>query len=106
MVLLVKNKILPLSKYHSYLFCCSFIRGTTHFCDSCHKRQCNGDYVSKLPKDKLPKCLEGNKCPVGGGHKPNGDEAALGCSLCRNARDNQKEFWFKLFVEKIEYPFY
>ncbi|KAL4460977.1 hypothetical protein ABPG74_016449 [Tetrahymena malaccensis] len=77
-------------------FCCSvaqwFCWGTTHFCEPCHKRQCNGDYVSKYPKEKLPKCAGGTKCPVGGSHKPNGEESALGCSLCRNAKDNQKEF--------------
>lgn len=32
-------------------FCCSisqwFCWGNTHFCEPCHKRQCNGDYVSR-----------------------------------------------------------
>jgi len=41
-------------------FCCKiaswFCWGTTHFCEDCHARQCAGDYVSKYPKEKLPKC--------------------------------------------------
>ena len=73
-------------------FCCKiaswFCWGNTHFCDDCHRRQCNHDYVSKYPRDKLPKC---NKllCEVGGNHPPNGEEFALGCSLCRNQMDNK-----------------
>ena len=68
-------------------FCCKiaswFCWGTTHFCEDCHARQCAGDYVSKYPLDKLPKCNK-NTCEVGGNHPPNGEEFALGCSLCRN----------------------
>ncbi len=73
-------------------YCCKiaswFCWGNTHFCDDCHRRQCNHDYVSKYPRDKLPKC---NKltCEVGGNHPPNGEEYALGCSLCRNKGDNK-----------------
>ena len=73
-------------------FCCKiaswFCWGNTHFCDDCHRRQCNHDYVSKYPRDKLPKC---NKltCEVGGNHPPNGEEFALGCSLCRNKGENK-----------------
>ena len=71
-------------------FCCKiaswFCWGTTHFCEDCHSRQCAGDYVSKYPKEKLPKCDKKN-CEVGGNHPPNGDEYALGCSLCRNGDD-------------------
>ena len=66
-------------------FCCRKASrlswGTTHFCENCHKRQCNGDYVSKYPKDRLPKC-DKSTCEVGGNHPPNGEEFALGCSMC------------------------
>jgi len=77
-------------------FCCNvaqwFCWGNTHFCEPCHKRQCNGDYVSKYTKDKLPKCTGKNQCPLKMDHKPNGEEFALGCSLCRNLKDNQKGY--------------
>ena len=76
-------------------FCCKiaswFCWGTTHFCEDCHKRQCSGDYVSKYPKDKLPKCNR-DTCEVGGNHPPNGEEYALGCSICRNSEENDKGF--------------
>ena len=76
-------------------FCCKvaswFCWGTTHFCDDCHKRQCNGDYVSKYPKSKLPICNK-SLCEVGGNHPPNGEEYALGCSACRNNKENGEEF--------------
>eukprot|EP00828_Plagiopyla_frontata_P030567 TRINITY_DN398_c0_g1_i1.p1 TRINITY_DN398_c0_g1~~TRINITY_DN398_c0_g1_i1.p1 ORF type:complete len:379 (-),score=41.52 TRINITY_DN398_c0_g1_i1:179-1315(-) len=77
-------------------FCCSiaqwFCWGTTHFCDPCHKRQASGDYLTKYPKDKLKKCPGKAQCPLKLDHKPNGEECALGCSLCRNMKENQKEF--------------
>lgn len=64
-------------------FCCSiaawFCWGTTHFCDECHKKQCNGDYVSKYPKEKLPKCPGAEKCPLKVAHRENGEEFPLGC---------------------------
>lgn len=76
-------------------FCCKiaswYCWGTTHFCDSCHKRQCRGDYVSKYPKEKLPKCNK-ETCEVGGNHPPNGTEYSLGCSVCRNTLENIKNF--------------
>ena len=76
-------------------FCCKiaswFCWGTTHFCEDCHKRQCNGDYVSKYSKDRLPKCNKAT-CEVGGNHPPNGEEFALGCSICRNNAENDKGF--------------
>ena len=76
-------------------FCCKiaswFCWGTTHFCDECHKRQCKGDYVSKYPKNKLPICNK-SLCEVGGNHPPNGEEYALGCSICRNNEENDKGF--------------
>ena len=71
-------------------FCCKiaawFCWGTTHFCEDCHKRQCNNDYVSKYPKDKLPKCNRAT-CEVGGNHPPNGEEFALGCYICKDCSD-------------------
>ena len=76
-------------------FCCKiaswFCWGTTHFCEDCHKRQCNGDYVSKYSRDRLPKCTKAT-CEVGGRHPPNGEEYALGCSICRNNAENDKGF--------------
>ena len=76
-------------------FCCKiaswFCWGTTHFCEDCHKRQCNGDYVSKYPRDRLPRCSKAT-CEVGGNHPPNGEEFALGCSICRNNAENDKGF--------------
>ena len=76
-------------------FCCKiaswFCWSTTHFCEDCHKRQCNGDYISKYPKDRLPKCNK-KTCEVGGNHPPNGEEYALGCSICRNNEENDKGF--------------
>ena len=75
-------------------YCCKiaswFCWGNTHFCDSCHRRQCNHDYVSKYPKDKLPKCNP-KTCEVGGNHPPNGEEFALGCSICRNSKEDKDE---------------
>lgn len=78
-------------------FCCSiaqwFCWGTTHFCESCHKRQCKGDYVSKKKPSELPQCTGGPKCPLMlSKHPPNGDEFSMGCSVCRNAQANQKDF--------------
>lgn len=49
--------------------------------------------MSKYPKEKLAKCTTKEMCPLKLEHKPNGDECALGCSLCRNVKDNAKEFW-------------
>lgn len=69
-------------------FCCDhaawFCWGNTHFCEKCHTRQNAGDYVSRLPKDKLPRCPGPRDCPLKMRHPPNGEEFALGCSMCRN----------------------
>eukprot|EP01017_Pseudomicrothorax_dubius_P036172 TRINITY_DN5154_c0_g4_i1.p1 TRINITY_DN5154_c0_g4~~TRINITY_DN5154_c0_g4_i1.p1 ORF type:complete len:386 (+),score=45.62 TRINITY_DN5154_c0_g4_i1:211-1368(+) len=77
-------------------FCCSvatwFCWGTTHFCEPCHKRQCNGDHVSKYTKDKLPKCTSKEACPLKVAHPPNGEEFALGCGACRNIKENARDF--------------
>ena len=76
-------------------FCCKiaswFCWETTHFCEDCHKRQNNHDYLNKYSLDKLPKCNK-STCEVGGNHPPNGNEYALGCSLCRNFAENAKDF--------------
>jgi hypothetical protein len=76
-------------------FCCNiaswFCWGSTHFCEDCHTRQCKGDYVSKYPREKLPKCDQ-SKCPTKIKHPENGEEFGLGCSVCRNNNDNIKDF--------------
>jgi len=77
-------------------FCCSvaqwFCWGTTHFCQNCHQRQLNGDYISKYPIKKLPKCPGPMKCPLKIEHLPNGTEFAIGCAICRNNIENYKTF--------------
>lgn len=69
-------------------FCCDiaswFCWGTTHFCESCHTRQANNDYVTKIPKSKLPVCPGEKECKLKIKHPPNGEEFALGCSVCKN----------------------
>ena len=61
-------------------FCCNiahdFNWGNTFFCNQCLRRQIDGDYVSKIPKDKLPKCNP-KTCSFGGQHKPNGENDIL-----------------------------
>lgn len=77
-------------------FCCSvaqwFCWGTTHFCEPCHAKQCKGEYVNKIPKDKLPKCYGADSCPLKIKHPPNGSEYSLGCAVCRNLKSNVKAF--------------
>lgn len=77
-------------------FCCNiaswYCWGTTHFCEDCHSRQCKGDYISKYSRDKLPKCQGESKCGLRIKHPPNGEEYALGCSICRNSAENIKDF--------------
>eukprot|EP00357_Protocruzia_adherens_P036526 CAMPEP_0115008332 /NCGR_PEP_ID=MMETSP0216-20121206/21845_1 /TAXON_ID=223996 /ORGANISM="Protocruzia adherens, Strain Boccale" /LENGTH=575 /DNA_ID=CAMNT_0002375711 /DNA_START=183 /DNA_END=1910 /DNA_ORIENTATION=+ len=77
-------------------FCCSiaqwFCWGSTHFCDSCHARQNNGDYVSRKKKSELPVCKGPASCPLKVKHKPNGDEFSIGCAVCRNNVENVKDF--------------
>ena len=76
-------------------FCCKiaswFCWQTTHFCEDCHKRQEKHDYLTNYPLDKLPKCNK-STCEVGGHHPPNGNEYALGCSICRNYAENAKDY--------------
>jgi len=76
-------------------YCCSvavwFCFGTTHFCDPCHS-----DYsrVTGMAKADLPQCpvgpratqIAGDECPLGLVHPPTGEEFALGCGICRNAK--------------------
>jgi hypothetical protein len=61
-------------------YCCSvalwFCWGTTHFCDPCHNP----------PTKKIKPCKGKGNCDLGvalENHAPNGDEYALGCSICR-----------------------
>jgi hypothetical protein len=76
-------------------FCCSvsqwFCWGNTHFCEPCHKKQCNGTYLNKLSKDKLPQCPGKENCPLGVEHPPTGDEYSLGCAICRNLMSIQNQ---------------
>jgi Ring finger domain len=76
-------------------FCCSlaqwFCWGTTHFCEPCHKKQADGDYLTKKAKKDLPKC-PGAACPLKVKHLPNGEEYSLGCAVCRNKVENDKGF--------------
>jgi E3 ubiquitin-protein ligase MYCBP2 len=71
-------------------FCCKianwFCWGSTHFCEDCHSRQCKGDYVSKYTKEQLPKCGGASSCPLKINHPSNGEEFALGCSICRSGK--------------------
>ena len=71
-------------------FCCKlatfFCGGKCHFCNDCHSKP--GTYVDfsgwkTKPGSHIPKCKGPSKCPLGGTHKPNGEEAALGCAMCR-----------------------
>ncbi|CAD8082872.1 unnamed protein product [Paramecium sonneborni] len=62
-------------------FCCSvavwFCGGTTHYCEPCHS--------GRNPNMNKP-CPGPEKCPLRVNHKPNGQENALGCALCRSQR--------------------
>jgi len=72
-------------------WCCSvasfFCWGTTHFCQSCHKKQEVGEYLTKKKRSELPVCPGPKKCPLGIKHPPNGEEFPLGCAICRR-REN------------------
>jgi len=76
-------------KYITYKckFCCSvsswYCWGSTHFCDKCHKKQEQGDYLNRRPIHELPKCPGLPDCPLGVEHPPNGTaEFSLGCVVC------------------------
>jgi len=77
-------------------YCCSvavwFCFGTTHFCEPCHQ---DFSRLQNMPKQDLPVCPAGPKatklpagaeCPLFIEHPPTGEEFALGCGVCRNAR--------------------
>lgn len=77
-------------------YCCAlalwFCWGTTHFCDPCHERINAGDDLTQYPMEKHPKCPGKELCPLKTEHKPNGEESALGCSMCRNYKEEAKDF--------------
>eukprot|EP01028_Stygiella_incarcerata_P010804 TRINITY_DN579_c0_g1_i2.p1 TRINITY_DN579_c0_g1~~TRINITY_DN579_c0_g1_i2.p1 ORF type:complete len:220 (-),score=36.22 TRINITY_DN579_c0_g1_i2:78-653(-) len=70
-------------------FCCNvanwFCWGNTHFCDQCHSKQENGDFLTSKPISKLPQCPGISKCPIKMPHPPPGVEFVIGCGLCRAA---------------------
>jgi hypothetical protein len=70
-------------------FCCNiaiwYCWGNTHFCNNCHEIQCKTHRLTRKSKSELPKCSGPGKCPIGGNHGDNGEEMALGCSICRRA---------------------
>jgi len=70
-------------------FCCSvaswFCWGTTHFCDSCHRKQGTPDSMSRKLKKDLPQCAGQQACPLRVKHPDNGEEFVLGCQICRSA---------------------
>lgn len=67
-----------------------FCFGTTHFCDPCHSRYSECQTLHQ--EGRLPACpagpcgtaLEG-PCPIGGRHRPGGEEQVLGCRECMMA---------------------
>jgi hypothetical protein len=77
-------------------FCCNvaqwFCWGTTHFCEDCHSKQNKGEYLTKKKQSELPKCPGLARCPLKIKHPQNGEEYALGCSICRNLEANVKKF--------------
>ena len=60
-------------------YCCNlavwYCWGTTHFCDQCH---------SPPRKTVREECPGEERCPLGGRHRPNGEEFAVGCAMCRS----------------------
>jgi E3 ubiquitin-protein ligase MYCBP2 len=73
---------------HKCKFCCTvaswFCWGTTHFCDSCHRKQGTPESMSRKPRNMLPVCTP-DTCPLKIPHPPNGEEFVLGCQICRSA---------------------
>ena len=65
-------------------YCCSvalwFCWGNTHFCEPCHQKAWE---LKKLSEKDLKQCKSPEDCPLKLKHPPNGNEMALGCSLCR-----------------------
>uniref|UniRef100_A0A6U6BMR8 RING-type domain-containing protein n=1 Tax=Guillardia theta TaxID=55529 RepID=A0A6U6BMR8_GUITH len=68
-------------------FCCSvaswFCWGTTHFCDSCHRKQGTAESMSRKAQKDLPTCTP-KTCPLRIPHPKNGTEFVLGCQICRS----------------------
>jgi len=71
-------------------FCCSlatyFCGGKAHFCTPCHDKA--GQLVEFTNWTTIAKCASCNskeECPLGALHAENGQEFALGCSMCRAA---------------------
>ena len=77
-------------------FCCSmatyYCWGTTHFCESCHRkawtlrRKEKKDLIQcpckSSSKTNFPEKVEG-PCPLEQKHPPHGEEYCLGCAMCR-----------------------
>ena len=68
-------------------FCCShasfFCWGETHFCEDCHRRQENEEYIDEKTPDELPQCSSRSDWPLGIAHPPNGtNDYAIKCLLC------------------------
>lgn len=63
--------------------------GTTHFCEPCHS---NVAKLQKTPKNQLPVCKGAKGCPFKGEHNINGEETSLGCSICRNIKQQASDF--------------
>ena len=70
-------------------FCCSpatwFWWGDTHFCDSWHDRQNEGEYLDEKGPEYFKQCSGRQDCPLSIEHPKNGtEEYALWCGLCHN----------------------
>ena len=70
-------------------FCCAlatyFCGGAAHFCTPCHdvagEKVNFGDWSTKW--EGVVECPGYEKCPLGIPHAMNGEEACLGCAMCR-----------------------
>lgn len=71
-------------------YCCSpasFKCWNTHsFCDSCHTRQSNGEYLSRMPSSAFPVCKNAQECPLKIRHD-HCVEWCLGCSMCKTEKN-------------------
>jgi IBR domain, a half RING-finger domain/Zinc finger, C3HC4 type (RING finger) len=74
---------------HKCRFCCNvasfYCWGSTHFCRDCHKRQEQGDYLTKKKPEELPQCPGVDKCPLGMDHSQPPCELVIGCGVCRKS---------------------
>ncbi|GFR50183.1 hypothetical protein Agub_g12352 [Astrephomene gubernaculifera] len=68
-------------------YCCSlaswFCFGTTHFCDPCHRDYCARKLLGFKPTPGSA-CVDPNCAFKHVPHPPPGQEACLGCGMCRN----------------------